>query len=261
MEEEARRTEEVIYRICSVCKQRKSISEFNKDKTRKLGRAYICKQCNNFKNAKYREDHKEEIAEYHRGYKKTHKEEIAKRGKKYRGAHKEEIEKHDREYRAEHKEEKAEYHKKYYGEHKEKITERVKRYREAHKDEFTEYKRGWIKAHKQEVVGYIRKYNQTEKGRLVTNCRNQRRRARKAEAEGDVVTPKEFQRIVKNQGGKCNLCSRKFIKSRPPTMDHVFPLSRGGPHTSSNIQALCQSCNSSKHAKIMKCFITSWLNT
>lgn len=33
------------------------------------------------------------------------------------------------------------------------------------------------------------------------------------------------------------------------TIDHIWPLSRGGPDTEDNLRVLCRSCNSSKGAK------------
>lgn len=177
--------EEIIYRICYVCKQKKPLSEFYSNKTRKLGKSYICKTCAKIQRKRYRANHMEEIAVYLKKYREDNKQEKLKRDKRY-------------------------------------------------------YK--------------------TEKGRLLRRCRSQRRRARRAEAtvEGGGVTPEEFSRIVKNQGGKCNMCVKRFCKSRPATLDHIIPLSKGGLHTSANIQALCKSCNSSKNAKILKGYITSW---
>ena len=231
MEEKAEEPEEVIYQICRVCKESKPLSEFYRDKTRKLGRDSICKKCKAIKNVQYREEHKEEIAKYQ----EDHKEEA----KKYREEHKEEIGERDKQYREDHKEEIPEYQKKY---------------REEHKEENAKYRED----HKEQISAREKKYRQSEKGKLLGRYHSQRRRARKAEAEGDGPTPEDFERIIKNQRGKCNMCCKRFCKSRPATIDHVIPLSKGGPHTSSNIQALCGSCNSRKKAKILKGFINSW---
>ena len=146
-------------------------------------------------------------------------------------------------YHVSHKTESAAYNKKYNAEHKEEAAERQAAYNDEHKDEIAEYQK---------------KYRQSELGRLLRRSYRQRRRARKMDAEGDGVTPDEFERIVKNQKYRCNMCGRKFSKSKPATADHIIPLSKGGPHTPENTQALCLSCNCSKKAKIMRRFIVCW---
>lgn len=53
-------------------------------------------------------------------------------------------------------------------------------------------------------------------------------------------------RLMSLQKGKCIYCRRKMVKSE---LDHIIPLSKGGPNVDSNIQLLCPSCNRSKSAK------------
>jgi 5-methylcytosine-specific restriction endonuclease McrA len=221
MDQEA---EGIIYQICRVCKHRKPLSEFYRDKDKKLGHVSICKECHAIKSAKYYEEHKEEIV---------------KRAKKYGAAH---------------KLEKAAWAKQYYENHKEKTLRHQREYREDHKPEIAKYR----EEHKAENAEKCKRYRKTKKGRLIANCLNQHRRAQKAEAEGSGITPEAFDRIVRKQHNKCNLCGKSFCKARVATMDHIIPLSKEGDHDPSNIQALCLSCNSSKNAKIMSCFISSW---
>lgn len=45
---------------------------------------------------------------------------------------------------------------------------------------------------------------------------------------------------------RCAYCGEK----KPLTQDHVIPVSKGGAHTASNIVPACQSCNSSKGARL-----------
>lgn len=213
MDQEARRTEEGICRICRVCSESRPLTDFRRNKTSKLGRANICKQCHNARSVKYRECHKAGISQANRKYYETHKEEFAEHNKKYRD---------------EHKKETAEYNKKYCAEHK------------------------------QEILSSGRKYRRTEKGSFLRARNQQRRRARKMETDGDGLTLEEFRWTIKKQGNHCNICNKRFCKSRPATIDHIIPLSKGGAHRSSNIQALCGSCNSSKNAKILKGYINSW---
>lgn len=46
-----------------------------------------------------------------------------------------------------------------------------------------------------------------------------------------------------------DICIVPGCKGSPVTQDHVVPMSRGGRHEITNLQPLCQSCNSSKHTR------------
>lgn len=57
--------------------------------------------------------------------------------------------------------------------------------------------------------------------------------------------PDEYRRLAMYVcGHKCLACG-----SDDATIDHVIPLSRGGKNDLDNLQVLCFSCNSRKHAK------------
>ena len=61
--------------------------------------------------------------------------------------------------------------------------------------------------------------------------------------KGDL-TFDEWQVVLKEHDHCCHYCNHR----KPLTMDHVIPLSRGGPHTRLNVVPACRSCNSSKQA-------------
>ena len=68
-----------------------------------------------------------------------------------------------------------------------------------------------------------------------------RRRARKLNAEG-VHTADEWLAILDHYGNACLACgSTENIHK-----DHIVALANGGSNWASNLQPLCQSCNSSK---------------
>jgi 5-methylcytosine-specific restriction endonuclease McrA len=73
---------------------------------------------------------------------------------------------------------------------------------------------------------------------------SQRRRARKAAAEGNI-TGKELTALRAKYGKKCAICGAPGRM----TIDHIRPLALGGGHTANNIQFLCGPCNTSKGAK------------
>ena len=76
-----------------------------------------------------------------------------------------------------------------------------------------------------------------------------KRRAMQLNAEG-THTDQEWQELKEKYAFTCLCCKNQepFIKL---TQDHIVPLSRGGTDYISNIQPLCQSCNSRKNTKVI----------
>jgi 5-methylcytosine-specific restriction endonuclease McrA len=68
------------------------------------------------------------------------------------------------------------------------------------------------------------------------------RRARKA-AVGGTISIAEWNELVWAFGNRCLCCG---TRDKPLAMDHVIPLSKGGPHVIANVQPLCQTCNNRK---------------
>jgi 5-methylcytosine-specific restriction endonuclease McrA len=54
--------------------------------------------------------------------------------------------------------------------------------------------------------------------------------------------------IAARDHGICYLCGRE---AQSPTMDHVIPVSLGGPHTRVNVRLACRSCNSRKRQQLL----------
>jgi hypothetical protein len=85
-------------------------------------------------------------------------------------------------------------------------------------------------------------------------CRNKVHRRRKAECEsGEVITKKQLWDI---QLGKCGICGElidleiRYPDQQSASIDHITPLSKGGPHTLENCQLAHCFCNSRKHDKM-----------
>lgn len=83
--------------------------------------------------------------------------------------------------------------------------------------------------------------------RVAESAIKSRRRALERGAEGKWYQS-DIDRIFSSQGGLCNGCSIDLSISGI-SIDHKQPLSLGGTNWPENLQLLCGSCNSKKHAK------------
>lgn len=63
-----------------------------------------------------------------------------------------------------------------------------------------------------------------------------------------TVTIEDLKAIVKRLRKKCFYCREKMDKLE---FDHIFPISRGGPHTPENLTLACGTCNKKKGNKIL----------
>lgn len=110
--------------------------------------------------------------------------------------------------------------------------------------------RKWYAANRESVLARTAAYRRKhpELYRVAKN----RYRTRAAE-NGGALSEVEWLAICEGQDGKCARCSQK----RKLTLDHVVPVSRGGPTTRENVQALCKPCNSSKSVKTVDYRIVS----
>lgn len=83
-----------------------------------------------------------------------------------------------------------------------------------------------------------------EKAQAAADLNKARRRM--AEATGELVSRAV---VFERDGGKCHIC-RKAVDPRDWHLDHLWPLSRGGSHTYSNVAVSHPTCNMRKYAKV-----------
>jgi 5-methylcytosine-specific restriction endonuclease McrA len=135
-------------------------------------------------------------------------------------------------YRQRHVEEKREYDYWYHLDHIEEKHEYFQEHHREHREELREYSREYSRANPQ-----------------VKQAAKQKRRATKLERNDGTVTSA----VLKSMVAACNkTCMRPGCGATEHlTVDHIAALDgpEEGWHTSSNIQILCHSCNSSKGIK------------
>lgn len=240
-------------KICSKCKEEKSVDCFHPDKSKKSGYVSYCKSCRSVYLKSYREDvgNKTKAVEYGRKYYQDNREEILEQQREY-------VKKNwDRIYTARRgklnsdRDKYLSYLRDYYHKTKDKtadkrrnslrrwkqnnreyVRERDKKYREKNPDKFSIPNKRWAKNNPEKVIRI-----------------QHARRARLLNASGNY-TVNEWNNLKKKYNYTCLCCgdSEPNIKL---TVDHVIPLYLGGSNFIDNIQPLCKSCNSRKGIKII----------
>lgn len=80
----------------------------------------------------------------------------------------------------------------------------------------------------------------------------QRRRALKV---GNGCEVFGVESVIARDGRACYICDLWIEQDKDITLDHVIPLTRGGPHTLHNVRIACRRCNSRKHNKLLSEFV------
>ena len=218
-------------KICSKCKKELELNMFYRDKNKKDGHRYPCKECDN----KWRTENKDRIK------KTTHivsKEDTSRYNKNY---YKNNV-KNKAEYYHINKDTILERKKIYCEENKKVIAFKSKEYQSLNKETIEKYNGEYRETHKEVATEYAKIYQKNNKEKF--NIINERRRS-KAKQLISTLTNKEWENIKTIFNNKCAYCG----KEKSLTQEHIIPVSKGGNYTKENIICACQSCNSSKGTK------------
>ena len=113
----------------------------------------------------------------------------------------------------------------------------------------------WRRAHRERINAQNREWRVANKSKV-----------RALQQIGDVVRRRRMKAVVsepidpmvifQRDKWRCKMCGRKTPRSlmgtnnpSAPSIDHIIPLSLGGPHTKRNLRCLCRRCNGTKAAK------------
>jgi 5-methylcytosine-specific restriction endonuclease McrA len=170
------------------------------------------------------------------------------------------------------KQKRAEYMRKYYHANKEKalalvhryqkenaelISRKHKEWREKNKESNLANKRAYYAANKEKANAAVRAWVENNRERHKENCKKNyaakrgdyiaRARKRQKNLIG-TFTQSDIDALYATQAAKCAGC--KCCIKQKYEIDHVMPVSKGGPNTADNLQLLCVSCNRKKRAML-----------
>lgn len=215
-------------KICTKCGENKALEKYSKDPSKKDGRYSSCKDCVK----KYRIEHRQQIREYDKKYYKTDKGKLirTKVNARYAESDKGKLIQ-------------VKSSAKYSKTNKGKLTQN--KYNKSEKGKLTQSK--YRKSEKYKLVQI--RYYKTEKNKLRAIRGSQNRRAKEKEILSTLTT-KESNIILLLQNYKCiHPDCVDYFDEVEPTLDHIKPVSIGGPLVKDNIQYLCRKHNSKKHTQ------------
>lgn len=122
--------------------------------------------------------------------------------------------------------------------------ERSRKWRENNREQFLNNQKDWHKEHPDYRKEYMLRDGNLQRKRLYD-----RERYRKSRRGCDTQT-REYTLLLLND--PCSYCGRESS-----AIDHIIPISEGGPNDWDNMTVACTSCNSSKGAKTLLHFLSS----
>lgn len=228
-------------KVCYTCKETKFFDMFSRNKTKKDGYQCQCKACHKA----YLEANKDKKAAMDKAYYETNKERIAARNKAYKEANKERY----KAYREANKDKFAERFKAYYEANKERLAEHKKAYKEANKERLAELNKAYKKANKERIAEYRKAHYEANKDKNVEYSNRRRAIQRKAIPKFLRNCEVERKRLQDTYKLRQLISEATGIEHH---VDHMWPLSKGGPHWSGNLQIITATENLSKKDKLCK---------
>jgi 5-methylcytosine-specific restriction endonuclease McrA len=127
-----------------------------------------------------------------------------------------------------------------------------KQYHQRNKEAFAANYKAWAEKNADKVKNYRRRYWPQWKKRNLERYRayqSDYQRIRDSRLKAQTVERIDRFKVYERDEGICGIC-KSYVDKERFTIDHIFPLSKGGLHTYSNVQIAHSLCNSRKGATI-----------
>lgn len=208
---------------------------------------------------------KQRVLDYQKEYSKINADHISARSRNYRILHIQELKTKYKEWRLNNIEKKRENDRLYIAKNRDEISKRRRakywsnpeKYRargreNCKSEEYKRKRREYYQRYKQYAADKIKewriRFKKSENGSISSRAHCHRRREKIKNNDDGTITPASLRQLLEKQNRKCNICGGDVMPHGH--LDHIFPVSRGGAHTISNVQWLCQTCNLKKGSKL-----------
>jgi hypothetical protein len=143
-------------------------------------------------------------------------------------------------YRAGNKDKIKARNKAYYDKNKKSVLSKNAAWKSANPD----YMDSWREANREHLREYQRTYQKDNYDYYLDKNAERRARIAAVQVEGSISRSEVFER----DSGICYLCNEQ-VDPNNWHLDHVVPISKGGPHTYDNVRVTHPSCNLSKGSR------------
>ena len=141
----------------------------------------------------------------------------------------------------------AAYKARYYSANRDAMIEQSSQWQAENKEHRRAYLAARYQENKEAVVARVAAWKEKnpEKRKAIARQGSGRYRARKKATSEERIN---FNIVIARSNGFCGICSEPV--SGRFEFDHIVPISKGGPHTESNLQIAHVSCNRKKSASL-----------
>lgn len=206
---------------------------------------------------------KEEKKAYNKTYYKAHSKKARAYSKTYRKANPEKVKAYQKAWRKANSEKRKADLKVYYKTNSDKAKAYSKAWREANPEKRRARQKAWYEANHEKVKADTKAYRKAhceqikarEKAYRKAHSEKSRGTSRKRRAlkRTSQVEPINEKIVYLRDGWICQICHKrvdkrfKYPHPMSASLDHIIPLSQGGPHLYRNVHLAHWGCNSHKH--------------